>query len=443
MALSIPSIDAEIAKLPKCAKRGPYIQYHKYPDVVARVLTILKANRRGDIKKISAQTNFKVRTLYEWRDSILKNPDFNPLNKHTNESRRIFTEEEEDAISDYIISEILMQGILFTDEDFEQLIMDAFLEKHMNDPEDSPLPQFQASKGFIYDFKKNHRLSSRKCHTKRRPDNKKYDEKFQQSIEWLFANVDPTYIINVDETSWEVVPNHLRVWHPTGADHVLRYVNANEKDRLTVVAGIRSDGTKLPLQFIAKGKTPSVLDSQIGDVGDHIKTYSENGWTTEDTFIEFLINVRNQYLDDDDHTIHIILDVFRAHITDKVYQTAKELNIKFYLIPAGMTDDLQPLDRKIFGPLKRFASKLFSNRYRDEPAMKRTKIDACQDMVRSWERITSEQIRESFEHFLDQDYWKAESDNGGIKLWEHHLSYTRLTAAQRKMLREERARSDV
>ena len=47
--------------------------------------------------------------LYQWRDS-------------TNEND-----------SDYTITEILTQGILFNDKNFEQLIMDAFLEKHMND----------------------------------------------------------------------------------------------------------------------------------------------------------------------------------------------------------------------------------------------------------------------------------------------------------------------
>ena len=153
-------LDLEISKLKPCVKRGPYINYANYPDVVARVLTILKANRRGDVQKISESTKFKIRTLYEWRDALKENPNFNPLEKKTNQDKRIFTDEEEDAISDYIITEILSKGILFTDEDFEELIMEAFLEKHRNDPEDAEIPHFNASKGFIYDFKKNHGLAN-------------------------------------------------------------------------------------------------------------------------------------------------------------------------------------------------------------------------------------------------------------------------------------------
>ena len=43
-----------------------------------------------------------------------------------------------------------------------------------------------------------------------------------------------------------------------GQDHVVRYVNANDKETITVVAGIAADGTKLPLQFIAKGETAAL-----------------------------------------------------------------------------------------------------------------------------------------------------------------------------------------
>ena len=37
--------------------------------------------------------------------------------------------------------------------------MQAFLEKHRDDPEDAELPSFNASHGFIYDFKKNHGIT--------------------------------------------------------------------------------------------------------------------------------------------------------------------------------------------------------------------------------------------------------------------------------------------
>ena len=437
MALSVPvNPDNLLNDLQKLVKRHPYIKYSKYPQVVAKVIEILKCERRGDIPKISKHTKFKIRTLYNWAAALKKDPNFNPINKKTNQNRRIFTDAEEDAISDYIIENILMAGILFTDEDFEELIMQAFLEKHKDDPEDFEIPHFNASKGFIYDFKKNHGFVSRRCHTKRRPDNKKYDKTFCDAMAWVFSNVDPHYIVNVDETGWAVIPNNLRVWHMVGKDHVVRYVNGNDKDKVTVVASIAADGTKLPLQFIAKGETEAVLNTQIGDVGYHTRAYSSNGWTTIETFKQFLISVRDYYTWEDQNTIHLLLDVFKAHIGDEIYKLSKELNIKLYLIPAGMTDELQPLDKKIFGPMKTFARKLFRDRISQNPDQRRTKVDACADMVRAWERLTPDLIEESFEHLKDLERWAVEGTIGKINKFRHHREFCTASLEMKKLLSE-------
>ena len=357
---------------------------------------------------------------------IKKDPNFDPLVTKCGQHLRIFTNEEEDAITDYIITNILLQGILFTDEDFEELIMNAFLEKHRNDPEDATIRQFTVSKGFIYDFKKNHRITSKKCHTKRRPDNKKYDKFFVADIEDVFRNNELRYIINIDETGWDVIPGNIRTWHMVGTDHVVRYVNANDKEKVTVVAAIAADGTKLPLQFIAKGTTPAVLESQIGDVNYHFRSYSENGWTTEVTFIEYLTGLRGYFGFEDRNTLHILLDVFRAHITDNVKKACTGLNIKLHLIPAGMTDEIQPLDLKIFGPMKSYARYLFRSRLQgldiDKSNCKRTKLDACQDMVRAWERLSSDTIQDSFSHLKETAFWNVE-DKNSIDLNKHHRSY--------------------
>ena len=103
--------------------------------------------------------------------------------------------------------------------------MHAFLEKHINDAEETPIPKFNVSKGFIYDFKKNHRITSKKCHIKRRTNNKKYDQIFIDDMEKLFSNTDLHYIINIDENGWEVIHGNIKVWHMVGADHVVRYAN--------------------------------------------------------------------------------------------------------------------------------------------------------------------------------------------------------------------------
>ena len=133
--------------LPELVKRGKYQKYSSNPALVEKVIGILKLHRRGDIPKISSHTKFKISTLYEWANRLKDNPDYTPLKQKYGENKRIFTIDEEDHISDYIISQIIMKGVIFTDQDFEELIMSAFLEKY-RDIEDYKNTSFRLLKRF-------------------------------------------------------------------------------------------------------------------------------------------------------------------------------------------------------------------------------------------------------------------------------------------------------
>ena len=58
---------------------------------------------------------------------------------------------------------------------------------------------------------------------------------------------------------------------------------------------------------------------------------------------------------------------------------------------------LQPLDVKIFSILKSISRRLFMERMRKDPTMQRKKSDACADLVRAWEMIEPESIKNSFD----------------------------------------------
>ena len=371
--------------------------YDRTEEKIDIIITLLsdKYYTYGDGKMISDMTGIPQSTISLWRKKKVNDPSFNPLNKQTNTDRRVFTNEEEEEITNYILENIIKEGILFTNYDFKLLIMDAFNEKYLYEEDYDKIPKFNASDGFVTDFKSRNNLVSR-MHVARRPLVKNFDDIFAQQMNQLFKTVKPCYIINIDETSWEVIPKILKSWHVKGEDHVLRYVNSNCKENITVVAGVRADGLRLPLQFLATGKTEKVLETQIGDVGDHMKTFSENGWTTKETFKLYLLGIRNFY-NFTSETIHIILDGYKVHISEEIIEFAESNNFKLYFIPHGYTDQLQPLDVKLFGILKSYARRLFIERYRYDPYKIRKKIDACQDLVCAWEKLDIDTIKESFQ----------------------------------------------
>ena len=75
----------------------------------------------------------------------------------------IFTDEEEKAIVDFITNTYINQSRLFTNQDFREIAMNAFFEKHKNEEH---LSEFSVSDHFISDFKKRNHLSSLIAHLK-------------------------------------------------------------------------------------------------------------------------------------------------------------------------------------------------------------------------------------------------------------------------------------
>ena len=67
----------------------------------------------------------------------------------------MFSDSEEDAIAVYIITEILMKGILFIDEDFEDRIVAAFNEKYIDEEDIAKISCFSLKKFFEHIYYKN------------------------------------------------------------------------------------------------------------------------------------------------------------------------------------------------------------------------------------------------------------------------------------------------
>lgn len=236
-----------------CKKRSLY-KYKNFPDTVQKVMNILKTFANVDIKQICIRTGFKERTIYNWKKKLLTDHNFNPLDKQKRIKSRIFTEEEEDSIADFIFKEKIIQNKCFNDEDCITIITNAYLEKHAND--DDIDFEYVVSNGYIYNFKNRHGFVSKLCHLKRRPQiNQEKIEMFINEMSFLFENIPLIQIINIDETAVFISPKNLKIWHSKGKDDVIVPVKFNDKERITAVCAVGANGRKFDIQFIAKGIT--------------------------------------------------------------------------------------------------------------------------------------------------------------------------------------------
>lgn len=167
-------------QLPKIYKRAPYKDHKSKTEEIPLVIEALKNAKRGYIKKISLQTNISINTLKDWKKKLKKDPNFSPTRPKYGISRRIFTEEEENEIADFIKEQIIRRGYFFNDDDFRELIMSEYIRKYKDSDDIIP---FNASDGYIVNFKNKHKISSKKCHVKRRPDKNFFVDNFLNTVE--------------------------------------------------------------------------------------------------------------------------------------------------------------------------------------------------------------------------------------------------------------------
>ena len=177
-------------------------------------------------------------------------------------------------------------------------------------------------------------------------------------------------------------------------------IRASEKAGLTVVACVTASCLKLPLWLVAKGKTDACHE-QLGDPQGHLVTHSESGWSTVDTFSQFLMSVRERFPDDE--PVYLLLDLYSVHRSEEIKQLAESLMIRLIFIPPGMTDQYQPLDRRVFGVLKQYMRLLWRREYMTDPCQRFSKRKAVQLLVPAWERISPQIIRSGWALFDDEE----------------------------------------
>lgn len=257
----------------------PYIKYWKQPELCEKVReTYFEYLEDENIKKchiitdISKMYKMPRNTLVDWTNRWKKNEFYDPSDTSIHgDFHKVFTEEQEKEIYDVIYNEYISKNIFFSDKQFISIAYDKFFEFY---PDGEKV--FECSSHFISDFKKRHQISSRLAHYKRRKNIDIYPEIKIDTIETFtvqinslieYAKIHDEPVINADETAWYILPSKLITWALTGSKSVQINVDDSEKVHISVMCSITSDFEKLPLFFIAKGKTERSEHSQLGDIG--------------------------------------------------------------------------------------------------------------------------------------------------------------------------------
>lgn len=168
---------------------------------------------------------------------------------------------------------------------------------------------------------------------------------------------DDIVLVNADETSWYILPQNVHTWANTNSENVIILTKDEEKANFICMSSITSNYQSLNLFLFFNQK--KILNDEFDEIESdsypHSIKLSNSQWMTQELFCDYLVFLRSQI--SEDKIIHLLVDNVPSHKVTKIEQKAQELNIILHYIPPGRTDELQPLDIRIFGGLKSISNK--------------------------------------------------------------------------------------
>ena len=392
-----------------------FLKQEQVPYRIAQTEKTFCPKPTNTVDEISAHTGINRSTLYKYIDKLIVNPFFNPYDNFMKVNRAMSERLEEKLVS-VIEEEYLIPGYYFNNKVLKALALSIWASA---DPSDKLKDSFSASDGWCRNFRKRHGYVWRRAKATRRPSHtqktEQIKEQFQQTIIELHSLLKQQnklhLLLNMDETSWRLAYMGDLTWAKKGAQSVKVRVNHNTKETVTVLATVTAEeekeaNKKLPLYILAKGATER-CENKFRNIGDFIyKTdHSVNGWTTVKVMENYLQWIRSTidllHPETANETIHLIIDVYKTHKHEKIRQLAQQLNIQLYYIPAGYTDEYQPLDIRVFGALKGMARGIWYSTYALKPGMEITKRKAIKTLLNCWNQLSDDIIDSAWERYAE------------------------------------------
>lgn len=165
--------------------------------------------------------------------------------------------------------------------------------------------------------------------------------------------LDPTRILNGDETSFSLCPKTGKILAPKGFRNVLEVKKGNDKETLTVLMIFSAQGdTMNPMIIYPYIRPPKAVIESMD------RTWflgrSDTGWIKSDTFYEYIANGLEPWLTEKNISRPVLLfvDGHKTHLTKEISEFCDDKKIILYALPPNTTHLLQPADVSVFKPLK-------------------------------------------------------------------------------------------
>ena len=162
-------------------------------------------------------------------------------------------------------------------------------------------------------------------------------------------------IWNIDETGVTTVQKPDRIVARRSFRQIGRVTSAERGSLVTMALAVSAIGNSVPPFFVfprVNYKEHFVRDGPAGCSGDA----HPSGWMTENGFLKYIKHFVGHVHSSKENPCLVLIDNHSSHLSSDVLDYCKENGITLLSFPAHCSHKLQPLDRSVYGPFKKYVN---------------------------------------------------------------------------------------
>lgn len=333
------------------------------------VSEILFAGR--SIRSVASELGINVMTLCRYVKEAQTNGtrDFNIGYKSPHQ---VFSVEQENILTEYIVK---AANIFFglSPRDVRKLAFECGKEFGVDMPESWKANATAGADWFSGFMKRNPALSIRTPEptslSRATSFNKTNVGNFFSLLKTVLErdSIKPQDIWNVDETGVTTVQKPVSVVGPKGAKQIGALTSSERGTLVTMCGAVSATGNSVPPMFIfprVKYFDHFVIGGPVGCIG----ASHPSGWTTSENFLTFMQHFAKHVRPSPEKKVLLLLDNHHSHMSLDIINFARDSGIIMLSFPPHTSHKLQPLDRAVYGPFKKYVSSLQDMWMRANPA---------------------------------------------------------------------------
>ena len=180
---------------------------------------------------------------------------------------------------------------------------------------------------------------------------------------YKFNNYD---IYNIDETGATTVHRPDRIVASKGTKQVGALTSAERGTLVTVAVVVSASGTLVPPMFVfprVKFRDYFIANGSYGCVG----SANPSGWIKPNDFLVFMQHFVAVTKCSKERPVLILLDNHESHLFIALIDYCCDNGIVLLTLPSHCSHKLQPLDRTVFGPFKKYVNTASDNWIKSNP----------------------------------------------------------------------------